>query len=525
MSEVRKTLVNQEAAGKAPAPKKKIVCLDGSSLTIEDVVAVARHGAKVELSSQGAINMEISYQMVRTLLEEKKVVYGITTGFGKFSNVVINKDQTEQLQKNLIMSHATGVGNPLPTEVVRGIMLLRANALTKGYSGIRPEVVEVLISMLNKGVHPIVPEKGSVGSSGDLAPLSHVVLVMLGLGEAEYQGVRMPGKAALDKAGIPAVQLQAKEGLALINGTQVMTAIASLATYDALRLAETADIVGAMSVEALEGIADAFDEKIQKVRPHRGQSESAAHLRKLVAGSQILAEAKHGRVQDGYSLRCIPQVHGASRDAIRYVQGVVEVEINSVTDNPLLFPSEGEVISGGNFHGQPLALAMDFLGIALAELANISERRIERLVNPQLSGGLPAFLTEKGGLNSGYMIAQYTAASLVSENKVLAHPASVDSIPTSGNQEDHVSMGTIAARKARTILENAQYVLAIELLCAAQGIDLRGSTPGAGTQEAYQAVRQVVPKLKEDRVAYQDIETAVKVIRENLLLAAVGESA
>ncbi|WP_206808686.1 histidine ammonia-lyase [Paradesulfitobacterium ferrireducens] len=525
MSEVRKTLVNQEAAGKAPAPKKKIVCLDGSSLTIEDVVAVARHGAKVELSSQGAINMEISYQMVRTLLEEKKVVYGITTGFGKFSNVVINKDQTEQLQKNLIMSHATGVGNPLPTEVVRGIMLLRANALTKGYSGIRPEVVEVLISMLNKGVHPIVPEKGSVGSSGDLAPLSHVVLVMLGLGEAEYQGVRMPGKAALDKAGIPAVQLQAKEGLALINGTQVMTAIASLATNDALRLAETADIVGAMSVEALEGIADAFDEKIQKVRPHRGQSESAAHLRKLVAGSQILAEAKHGRVQDGYSLRCIPQVHGASRDAIRYVQGVVEVEINSVTDNPLLFPSEGEVISGGNFHGQPLALAMDFLGIALAELANISERRIERLVNPQLSCGLPAFLTEKGGLNSGYMIAQYTAASLVSENKVLAHPASVDSIPTSGNQEDHVSMGTIAARKARTILENAQYVLAIELLCAAQGIDLRGSTPGAGTQEAYQAVRQVVPKLKEDRVAYQDIETAVKVIRENLLLAAVGESA
>ncbi len=499
---------------------KNLVELDGNSLTIEDVVAVARNFTKVVLSQDGIAKMEQSCEMVRSLIKDQKVVYGITTGFGKFSNIVINNDQTEQLQKNLIMSHATGVGNPFPVEIVRGIMLLRANALAKGYSGIRPGVVETLLEMLNKGVHPVIPEKGSVGSSGDLAPLSHMVLVMLGMGEAFYQELRLPGKLAMEKAGIPTVQLQAKEGLALINGTQVMTAIGTLLSYDAGQLVMTADIIGALSVEALEGIPAAFDSKIQQVRPHKGQSRSAATLRELLSGSKILAEADHGRVQDGYSLRCMPQVHGASRDAIDYVKGVVEVEINSVTDNPLLFPEEGEVISGGNFHGQPLALAMDFLGIALSELANISERRIERLVNPNLSG-LPAFLTEKGGLNSGYMITQYTAASLVSENKVLAHPASVDSIPTSANQEDHVSMGTTAARKARSILENVQYVLAIELLCALQGMDLRGGTPGKGTQTAYQVARKRIPKLKEDRVAYLDIEKSFQILKENLLVVSL----
>lgn len=501
---------------------KTVIEIDGNSLTIEDVIMVARHSTQVMLSQDGIAKMERSYQMVRLLIEDKKVVYGITTGFGKFSNVVINNDQTEQLQKNLIMSHATGVGNPFPVEIVRGIMLLRANALAKGYSGIRSGVVKTLLEMLNKGVHPVIPEKGSVGSSGDLAPLSHMVLVMLGMGEAFYQDVRMPGKVAMEKADIPVVQLQAKEGLALINGTQVMTAIGTLLSYDAGQLVMTADIIGALSFEALEGIPAAFDAKIQQVRPHKGQIRSAATLREMLSGSKILAQADHGRVQDGYSLRCMPQVHGASRDAIEYVKSVVKVEINSVTDNPLLFPEEGEVISGGNFHGQPLALAMDFLGIALSELANISERRIERLVNPNLSG-LPAFLTEKGGLNSGYMITQYTAASLVSENKILAHPASVDSIPTSANQEDHVSMGTTAARKARNILENVQYVMAIELLCALQGIDLRGGTPGKGTKIAHQVARMRIPKLKEDRIAYLDIEKSFHIIKENLLVDSLQE--
>lgn len=495
------------------------VILNGDNLTIEDVVAVARAHEEVKLSESSRSRMERSSEMVRQLLAEKKVVYGITTGFGKFSNVVISLDQTKQLQKNLIMSHATGVGCPLPEDVVRAIMLLRANALAKGYSGARPVVVELLLKMLNSGVHPVIPEKGSVGSSGDLAPLSHMVLVMIGMGEAFFQGGRMPGGEALAKAGLTPLELEAKEGLALINGTQVMTAIAALTVFDAGRLADTADVIAAMTVEALEGREDAFDVKLQQVRPHRGQARSASFLRQLLSGSEILAQARNKRIQDAYSLRCIPQVHGASRDAIDYTRMVVETEINAATDNPLLFPDEGEVISGGNFHGQPIALAMDFLGIALAELANIAERRIERLVNPQLSG-LPAFLTEQGGLNSGYMISQYTAASLVSENKVLAHPASVDSIPTSGNQEDHVSMGTIAARKAATILENLRYVLAVELLCAAQGIDFRGRKPGAGTAGAYAAVRRRVPKLEEDRIVHLDIEAAVQLIRDNTLLEA-----
>lgn len=500
------------------------VVLDGNSLTIEDVVAVARYRKKVGISPESMNKMEMSRTMVESLIKKRKVVYGVTTGFGKFSNVSIDEKETEQLQENLIISHAVGVGNPLPEDVVRGIMLLRANALSKGYSGIRPKVVKTLIEMLNKGVHPVVPEKGSLGASGDLAPLAHMVLVMIGKGEAYYKGIRLAGKTAMERAGIPTISLKAKEGLALINGTQVMTAIGTLALYDALCLVKNADITAAMTCEALEGIVVAYDHKVQDVRRHEGQNRVAANLRRLLEGSEIIAGAKHDRVQDAYALRCLPQVHGASRDALDYVRKVLEIEINSVTDNPILFPEKGEVISGGNFHGQPVALAMDFLGIAMSELANIAERRIERLVNPALSGGLPAFLTTCGGLNSGFMIAQYTAASLVSENKVLASPASVDSIPSSANQEDHVSMGTIAARKALGILENTSYVLAIELLCAAQGIDLRGGEPAKGTGAAYKAIRKEVAYLDKDRELRYDLEKAQKLIRTQTILKEVEKA-
>jgi histidine ammonia-lyase len=343
-----------------------------------------------------------------------------------------------------------------------------------------------------------------------------MVLVMIGKGEAYYNGKLLPGEAAMKKAGIPIIRLKSKEGLALINGTQVMTAVGALAVSDAEQIAKNADISAALTCEALEAIPAAFDNKIQKVRPHKGQTTAAKNLRSLLEGSRIIAKAKHGRVQDAYALRCIPQVHGASRDAIEYVRNVIEVEINSVTDNPILFPDEGEVISGGNFHGQPVAIAMDFLGIAVSELANISERRIERLVNPALSD-LPGFLTEKGGLNSGFMISQYVSASLVSENKVLTHPASVDSIPSSANQEDHVSMGTIAARKSREIIENSRNVLAIELLCAAQGIDLRGGEPAEATKVVYNKIRKVVPKLEDDREYRLDIKKVVELIEKETL--------
>jgi histidine ammonia-lyase len=366
--------------------------------------------------------------------------------------------------------------------------------------------------MLNKGVHPVVPEKGSLGASGDLAPLSHMVLPMIGLGKAEYMGQVMPGKEAMEKAGIPVINLTAKEGLALINGTQVMTAVGSLTLYDALNIVKVADIAAALSFEAQKGIVDALDYRLHEIRPHKGQIETAKILLELLAGSKMTTSQGQIRVQDAYSLRCVPQVHGASRDAINYVREKVEIEMNSVTDNPIIFPETREGISGGNFHGQPMALAFDFLGIALAELANISERRIERLVNPALSG-LPAFLVEHGGLNSGFMIVQYSAAALVSENKILSHPASVDSIPSSANQEDHVSMGTIAARKAKEIMENVRRVLAMEILCACQGIDLRGNKGlGAGTKIVYEEVRKVIPMLTKDRPLYEDINKCEELI-------------
>jgi len=409
------------------------------------------------------------------------------------------------------------MGEPYPAEVVRAIMALRINALAKGYSGIREETLQLLVEMCNRGVHPIIPQQGSLGASGDLAPLAHMVLVMLGKGEAEYQGKRLSGAEALQAAGLEPIRLEAKEGLALINGTQAMTALLAIALHDARILMESAEVIAAMTVEALRGIPKAFDPQLHLTRPHPGQQESARRLLAHLHGSERTTAPGELRVQDAYSLRCIPQVHGATRDALEYVWTAVTRECNSVTDNPILFSDTGEVISGGNFHGQPMALAADFLAIAIAELANISERRTERLVNPQLSG-LPGFLTEHGGLHSGFMITQYAAASIVSENKVLCHPASVDSIPSSANQEDHVSMGTTAARKLRTVVANTAKVLAIEYLAAAQAIEFGSGRLGEGTQRAYELIRREIPRLTEDREMHVDMAKAEELIRSGVLV-------
>ena len=515
------------------------VLIDGHSLTIKKVALAARFGAQVRLNPEAEKMMAASRAVVDRCVDEHLVRYGITTGFGKFCDVVISKEENDLLQRNLIMSHACGVGEPLSAETVRAIALLRANALAVGHSGIRPSTVHALIAMLNAGVVPVIPEKGSLGASGDLAPLSHLVLVLIGMGEAFYKGARLCGAEALAAAGLEPVTLAAKEGLALINGTQAMTAIGALACFDAERLLRTADLAAALTAQALGGIVDAYDPRVHALRRQDGQIASAASLRALLNGSRLTSRQGELRVQDAYALRCVPQIHGASRDAVDYVSRVVGNELNAVTDNPIIFPLEdsasggeniGDIISGGNFHGQPVALAMDFLGIALAELANVSERRIERLVNPSLSNGLPAFLSSNGGLNSGFMITQYVAAALVSENKVLAHPASVDSIPSSANQEDHVSMGTIAARKARSILENLRHVLAIEILAACQAIDLgaQAGRPGAeglspATAAAYALVRSAVPPLGPDRVMYPDIEAVRALVADGSLIHAAWD--
>ena len=498
-----------------------MVTINGMSLTVEQVVSVARNYEKVRISADAkrAINKARAY--VEKKLDDQAVVYGLTTGFGKFSDKYIPIDETAQLQRNLIISHSCGMGDPLPTEAVRAAMLLRCNALCRGNSGIRLATIETLLNMLNEGVHPIVPEKGSLGASGDLAPLSHIVLVMLGEGRAEYKGEIMSGKEAMEKAGIPTTELAAKEGLALINGTQIMTAVGCLAVYDAVNLTKTADIACAMTAEALLGIKKAYDPKVHAVRGHKGQMDCAANMLKLLEGSGLAADVIPGKVQDAYALRCTPQIHGASRDAIKYVYDAVTREINAVTDNPIIFPDEDEAISGGNFHGQPMALAFDFLGIALSEFANVSERRIERLVNPALSFGLPAFLAENGGVNSGFMITQYSAASMVSENKVLAHPASVDSIPSSANQEDHVSMGTIAARKARKILDNAQKVIGIELFAASQGLFLRGDSKMApATKAVYKRIRRSVAPIHDDIVMYEQMNKFDAMVKSGELIQA-----
>lgn len=495
--------------------------IDGNSLTIYELIQVAREGYLVQISEKAIEKVLSSRAYVEKLVREEKVVYGITTGFGKFSNIIIANEQVEELQHNLIRSHACGVGKHFSEEIVRGIMLLRLNALVKGYSGIRLETLQILIEMLNKRVHPAIPEKGSLGSSGDLAPLSHMVLVMMGEGEAYYQGKLITGAEAMVEAKIQPIHLTSKEGLALINGTQVLTAVGAITTYDAMNLMKMADISAALTFEALKGIMDVFDEKIHEIRNHTGQIACAKNLARILSGSGLTTKQGEVKLQDSYSLRCLPQIHGASKDAIEYVLDKVNKEINAATDNPLIFPEDEQVISCGNFHGQPMALAFDFLGIALAEIANSAERRIERLVNPSLSE-LPAFLTEKGGVNSGFMIMQYTAAALVSENKILAHPASVDSIPSSGNQEDHVSMGTIAARKAHEILYNTKRVIAIEMMTAAQGIDFSNPDKlGAGTKEAYKIIREQITKLEEDRIMYIDIEKSLKLIENLAILNAV----
>ena len=495
--------------------------ITGENLTIENVIQVVRFGAKVELEKGAKERIQKANDLVLRYVEEGRVSYGITTGFGKFSDVSIKKEEAAQLQENLIISHSCGVGKSFSDEVIRGIMLLRVNSLAKGHSGIRVSTVEKIIEYLNNELHPVIPEKGSLGASGDLAPLSHMVLGLLGKGKIIYKGETLEAKDALKKAGInPLDGLTFKEGLALINGTQAMMANGVIAMYDAIKLSKIADVAGGLTMEALNGITCAFDHKIHTIaRPHQGQINTAENIRNIVEGSQMTTKQGDLRVQDPYSIRCMPQVHGASKDSLRYIQSVIETEINSVTDNPIIFVDEDEVISAGNFHGQPNAVVFDFMKIAVAELANISERRLERLVNPALSNGLPAFLTEKGGLNSGFMIVQYSAASLVSENKVLAHPASVDSIPSSANQEDHVSMGTISARQAKEILDNAYKVISMEILASCQAIDLRGKKKlGKATEEAYDKVRKVVDYIKEDVIMHERIDKVEELIKtENFI--------
>lgn len=494
--------------------------IDG--MTLNDLVCAARQGVKVQPTPEAGEQINKTRKLIENWVEAEETIYGVTTGFGLLSDVSISKEDTQKLQENILMSHAAGVGDIMEPEAVRAMLLLRIKDLARGHSGIRIETFNSLINLLNSGIVPVVPEKGSVGASGDLCPLAHLSLVLIGKGEAILNGIRMSGKDALLSCGLEPVILEAGEGLALVNGTQAMTAIGGLSVFDALNLSKMIDVAACMSLEVLMGSRTEFDPRIQNVRPHPGQAAVADNMLRITGNSEIISSHKDcSRVQDAYTLRCSPQVHGASYDAIHYAEGVVETEMNSSTSNPLFFNEDGAYLPGGNFHGQPVALAMDFLGIAVSELANISERRIERLVNPMLSG-LPAFLVKESGLNSGFMIAQYTAAALVSENKVLSHPASVDSIPTSANKEDHVSMGTISARKAREIVRNTENVVAIELLCAAQALDVFTNTkPGEGTQAAYEVIRGVVPRLDNDRVLSSDIATVKNLLKSGKILAAV----
>jgi histidine ammonia-lyase len=500
----------------------KAISLGYDGMTLDQLVAIARQGINVKLSDGSRERLRRTRQLVDNWVENERTIYGITTGFGALSDVVISKKDTRKLQENILMSHAAGVGDPLEDQYVRATMALRIKDLARGHSGIRLETVEHLAALLNWGVCPLIPEKGSVGASGDLAPLAHLALVLVGLGEAFYKGQRMSGRQVLSKCGLKPLQLEAGEGLALVNGTQVMTAIGGLAVYDATNLSKMTDIAAAMSLEVLMGSRTEFNKRIHEIRPHPGQADAAANMERLVQHSEIITSHKDcGRVQDAYTLRCSPQVHGATKDAIRYCHKVIETEMNSSTNNPLIIVEDQDFLLGGNFHGQPVALALDFLCVAVAELANISERRIERLVNPMLSG-LPAFLVGDGGLNSGFMIAQYTAAALVSENKVLCHPASVDSIPTSANKEDHVSMGTISARQCRDVIANTEGVIAIELLCGAQALDLfTNLKPGEGTLAAYQVIRKAIPHLESDRILARDIAAMRELMRSGKILQAV----
>ncbi len=496
--------------------------LTGHDLTIADVVSVARGDVAVALDRAAERKVADAAKLIGELAAGDAPVYGVNTGFGDLATVRVPPSDVKALQQNLVRSHAVGVGDPLPVDVVRAILLLRANTLASGRSGVRVETVQRLLGLLNEGVYPVIPMHGSVGASGDLAPLAHSALVLIGEGEAYVDGVRMPGADALKKRGLAPLELAPKEGVALVNGTQVMTAIGCLALHDAEQLAAAADILGAMSAEALRATDAAWDAALNAARPHPGQVVVAANLRALMSGSPNVASHRVGdtRVQDPYSIRCMPQVHGASRDALAYVRRVLEIEINAVTDNPLVFAEERRVVSGGNFHGQPVAIALDTATIAVAELADISEARVDRLTNGHTSG-LPPFLTTAAGTNSGLMVAQYTAAALVTENRLRSFPASVESVPTSAGMEDHVSMGTHAAHKLAAVVRNTTYVLAIEALCAAQGLDLLGAETAPGVAEARRVVRERVPTLTHDRVLTPDIEAVADLIGRGLLLAAV----
>ncbi len=513
----------------------RVIELDGDSLTIDQLVAIAAAWEKpdavtVAIAPASIERVQRSRGVVEDFLSREAIIYGITTGFGDFKDRLIPIDQVRQLQRNILVSHAVGVGPLLEQSAVRALMTIRVQALLKGYSGVRPVVIELLINMINRGVYPVIPIQGSLGASGDLAPLAHMALPMIGEGEAYLRGERLSGAEALRRAGLEPLELAAKEGLALTNGTTLMCALGALTAARADDLCRVADVAAAMSLEALRGTPTAFDARIHAVRPHAGQGASAAHLRALLAGSQFLREFDPLDVQDAYSLRCTPQVHGAARTAVQHAREVLEVEINSANDNPLIFADDDEsaCLSGGNFHGEPLALVLDYLKIALAEIANISERRLARLVDEKVNKRvLPPFLTRHGGLNSGFMIVQYTSAALVSENKVLAHPASVDSIPSSANAEDHVSMGATAARHAVDIAANVEMVLALELFAAAQGIDFRLETLGhearlgAGTAAAYALIRSRVPFIEVDTVMYPHTQVMRHLVASGELLHAV----
>lgn len=503
------------------------VVLTGNNLDLEQLVAVSRNHVKVEIDDKAIADVNKSRQYVEEIVENEKVVYGVNTGFGSLARVSISKEDSAQLQENIIRTHASCFGNPLPEDEVRATMLIRINSLLKGVSGIRLSTIELLLEMLNKNVVPFIPEKGSLGASGDLAPLAHMSLPMLGLGKAYYDGELLPGAEAMKKAGLEPIQLAAKEGLALTNGTTVLTATGALALYDAMNLSKLADIAGAMSLESARGIIDAFWEELHTIRPHEGALETAENFRNLLADSTYVTHTAELRVQDAYTFRCIPQVHGASKDTLEYVKKKVEIELNSATDNPII-THDGKVISGGNFHGELMAQPFDFLAIAASELGNISERRIERLVNTNLSG-MPSFLVKHPGLNSGFMITQYAAAALVSENKTLSHPASVDSITSCENQEDFVSMGNWASRKAREVVKNVYRVIATEIMIATQALDFRMEMEdnkfelGKGTKAAHDLVREHIKFMEDDSEIemYDELEKATELLTSGKLLEVV----
>jgi histidine ammonia-lyase len=504
----------------------EVLVLEGQPLTLAQIESVSGAGTKVGIATPAQKRIRQSRTLIEKILTAGETVYGVNTGFGKLADVRIAPDKLADLQINLVRSHAGGVGNPLSEAEVRAMLLLRANVLAKGLSGVRLQLVELLVALLNAGVHPVVPEKGSVGASGDLAPLAHLALVLIGEGEAFYKGERIAGREALRRAGLEPIQLAAKEGLALLNGTQAMTAVGALAVFRARRVVRLADLAGAMSLEALTGTPAAFDERIHQARPHAGQISSAAHLVHLLAESEIRESHREedSRVQDAYCLRCMPQVHGAVRYVLAHVAAILEVEAGSATDNPLVFPpnssktQDGAVLSGGNFHGAPLAYAFDYAAIALTDLCSITERRIDRLLNPDINEGLPAFLSPDPGLSSGFMIAQIVSAALINECQVLAHPSSTGNIPTDGGKEDHVSMGMTGALKLRQIVDHAERILAIELMCAAQGLEFRRPLQSSyAIERAHAAIRAVVPPLEKDRVLASDIDALAAAIRAGKL--------